>query len=110
MCQSEQKRSPIGRSLRRGDKAHDPQYAARHPEEHAAKEEIYENMMTGCVSALDEKLAALGNTQEDYLPSEIEKFKDATGYEKFLDVDHRNPGSALCGRDAALCGTGKPGV
>ena len=66
---------------------HDPQYAAEHPEEHAAKEEIYENLMAGRISALDEKLAALGQTQEDYLPSEIEKFKDATGYEEFLDVD-----------------------
>ena len=66
---------------------HDPQYAAEHPEEHAAKEEIYENLMSGRISALDEKLAALGQTQEDYLPSEIEKFKDATGYEEFLDVD-----------------------
>ena len=66
---------------------HDPQYAAEHPEEHAAKEEIYENLMAGRISALDEKLVALGQTQEDYLPSEIEKFKDATGYEEFLDVD-----------------------
>ena len=65
----------------------DPQYAAEHPEEHAAKEEICENLMAGRISALDEKLAALGQTQEDYLPSEIEKFKDATGYEEFLDVD-----------------------
>ena len=66
---------------------HDPQYAAEHPKEHAAKEEIYENLMAGRISALDEKLSALGQTQEDYLPSEIEKFKDATGYEEFLDVD-----------------------
>ena len=66
---------------------HDPQYAAEHPEEHAAKEEIYENLMAGRISTLDEKLAALGQTQEDYLPSEIEKFKDATGYEECLDVD-----------------------
>ena len=66
---------------------HDPQYAAEHPEEHAAKEKIYENLMAGRISALDEKLAALGQTREDYLPSEIEKFKDATGYEEFLDVD-----------------------
>ena len=65
----------------------DPQYAAEHPEEHAAKEEIYENLMAGRISALDEKLASLGQTQEDYLPSEIEKFKDATGYEECLDVD-----------------------
>ena len=66
---------------------HDPQYAAEHPEEHAAREEIYENLMAGRISALDEKLAALGQTQADYLPSEIEKFKDATGYEEFLDFD-----------------------
>ena len=66
---------------------YDPQYAAEHPEEHAAKEEIYENLMASRISALDEKLSALGQTQEDYLPSEIEKFKDATGYEEFLDID-----------------------
>ena len=65
----------------------DPQYAAEHPEEHTAKEKIYEKLMAGRISALDEKLAALGQTQEDYLPSEIEKFKDATGYEECLDVD-----------------------
>ena len=65
----------------------DPQYAAEHPEAHAAKEELYENLMAGRISALYEKLAALGQTQEDYLPSEIEKFKDATGYEEFLNFD-----------------------
>ena len=65
----------------------DPQYAAEHPEAHAAKEALYENLMAGRISALEEKLAALGQTQEDYLPSEIEKFKDATGYEEFLDFD-----------------------
>lgn len=73
----------------------DPQYAAEHPEEQAAKEEIYENLMAGRISALDEKLAALGQTQEDYLPSEIEKFKDATGYEEFLDFDPAEVKAAL---------------
>ena len=57
----------------------DPQYAAEHPEAHAAKEELYESLMAGRISTLDEKLAAQGQTQEDYLPSEIDKFKDATG-------------------------------
>ena len=37
----------------------DPQYAAEHPEAHAAKEELYESLMAGRISALDEKLAAL---------------------------------------------------
>ena len=73
----------------------DPQYAAEHPEAHAAKEELYENLMAGRISALDEKLAALGQTQGDYLPSEIEKFKDATGYEEFLDFDPAEVKAAL---------------
>ena len=73
----------------------DPQYAAEHPEAHAAKEEIHENLMAGRISALEERLAALGQTQEDYLPSEIEKFKDATGYEEFLDFDPAEVKAAL---------------
>ena len=64
----------------------DPQYAAEHPEEHAAREEIYENLMAGQVMALEEKLAALGQTQDDYLPSELEKFKEASRYEAALDT------------------------
>ena len=64
----------------------DPQYAAEHPEENAAKEEIYENLMAGRISVLDEKLANLGQTQDDYLPSELEKFKETSGYEEVLDV------------------------
>lgn len=64
----------------------DPQYAAEHPEEHAAKEEIYESLTAGRISALDEKLAALGQTQEAYLPSELEKYKEASGYEASLDI------------------------
>ena len=73
----------------------DPQYAAEHPEAHAAKEAIYEKLMAGRISALDERLAALGQTQEDHLPSEIEKFKDATGYEEFLDFDPAEVKAAL---------------
>ena len=73
----------------------DPQYAAERPEEHAAKEELYESLMAGRISALEEKLAALGQTQEDHLPSEIEKFKDATGYEEFLDFDPAEVKAAL---------------
>ena len=73
----------------------EPQYAAEHPEAHAAKEVLYENLMAGRISALEERLAALGQTQEDYLPSEIEKFKDATGYEEFLDFDPAEVKAAL---------------
>ena len=66
---------------------HDPQYAAEHPEEHAAKEEIYENLSDCRIASLEEKLKALGQTPEDYLPSELEKFKEAVGYEAYLGVD-----------------------
>ena len=45
---------------------HDPQYAAEHPEEHAAKEEIYENLMAGRISALDEKLAFAEQAGREY--------------------------------------------
>ena len=73
----------------------DPHYAAEHPEAHAAKEALYEKLLAGRISALDERLAALGQTQEDHLPSEIEKFKDATGYEEFLDFDPAEVKAAL---------------
>lgn len=66
---------------------HDPQYAAEHPDEHAAKEEIYENLSDCRIAALEEKLTALGQTKDDYLPSELEKYKEAAGYEEFLDFD-----------------------
>lgn len=45
---------------------HDPQYAAEHPEEHAAKEEIYENLIAGRISALDEKLAFAEQANREY--------------------------------------------
>ena len=64
----------------------DPQYAAEHPEAHEAKEDIYENLMAGQVAAFEDKLAALGQTQDDYLPSELEKYKEAAGYEESLDT------------------------
>ena len=64
----------------------DPQYAAEHPEAHEAKEDIDENLMAGQIASFEEKLAALGQTQDDYLPSELEKFKGASGYEESLDI------------------------
>lgn len=66
---------------------HDPQYAAEHMDTHAAKEKIYEDLTEGRISALEEKLKALGQTETDHLPSELEKYKEASGYDDFLDVD-----------------------
>ena len=45
---------------------HDPQYAAEHPEEHAAKEEIYKNLMAGRISALDEMLSFAEQANREY--------------------------------------------
>ncbi|MDO4307916.1 MAG: antirestriction protein ArdA [Eubacteriales bacterium] len=64
----------------------DPQYAAEHPEAHEAKEDIYENLMAGQIAAFEEKLVTLGQTTDDYLPSELEKYKEASGYEAALDT------------------------
>ena len=66
---------------------HDPQYAAEHPDAHAAKEDIYENLSASRIAALEDRLADLGQTEKDYLITELEKFKDAIGYEEFLDID-----------------------
>ena len=66
---------------------HDPQYAAEHSEGHAAKEEIYENLSDCCIASLEEKLTAFSQTQEDDLPSELEKVKETVGYETHVDVD-----------------------
>ncbi len=64
---------------------HDPQYAANHLAAHEAKEELYEHLQAGRIAALEEKLSSLGQTETDYLPSELKKFKDATGYDAALD-------------------------
>ena len=45
----------------------DPQYAAEHPEAHAAKEELYESLMAGRISALDEKLAFAEKAEREYM-------------------------------------------
>ena len=64
----------------------DPQYAAEHPKKHEAKEDIYESLMAGQIAALEERLDALGQTQDDFLPSEVEKFREASGHEAVLDT------------------------
>lgn len=64
-------------------------YTGSIPEEHAAKEEIYENLSNCRIASLGEKLKAVGQTPEDYLPSELEKFKEVVEYEAHLDVDSK---------------------
>ena len=65
---------------------HDPQYAAEHPEEHAAKEEIYENLMAGRISALDEKLAAWGRPRRTTCLRRLRSSRTPPGMRNFLTL------------------------
>ena len=64
----------------------DPQYAAEHPEEHAAKEEIYENLMAGRISALDEKLAAWGRPRRTTCLRRSRSSRTPPGMRNFLTL------------------------
>lgn len=65
----------------------DPQYAAAFPNVQKAWADIREKLLAGRIADYSEKLEALGQKATDYLPSELEKFKEATGYEEWLDFD-----------------------
>lgn len=65
----------------------DPQYAATFPSVQNAWADIQEKLLAGRIADYSEKLEALGQKATDYLPAELEKFKEATGYEEWLDFD-----------------------
>lgn len=65
----------------------DSQYAAAFPNSQKAWPDIQEKLLAGRIADCSEKLEALGQKATDYLPSELEKFKEATGYEEWLDFD-----------------------
>lgn len=65
----------------------DPQYAAAFPNAQNARADIQEKLLAGRIADYSEKLEVLGQKATDYLPSELEKFKEATGYEEWLDFD-----------------------
>ena len=65
----------------------DSQYAAAFPTAQKAWPDIQEKLLAGRIADYSEKLEALGQKATDYLPSELEKFKEATGYEEWLDFD-----------------------
>ena len=65
----------------------DPKYAAAFPNAQNARADIQEKLLAGRIADYSEKLDALGQKATDYLPSELEKFKEATGYEEWLDFD-----------------------
>ena len=49
--------------------------------------DIQEKLLAGRIADYSEKLEALGQRATDYLPAELEKFKEATSYEEWLDFD-----------------------
>lgn len=64
----------------------DPQYAAEHPDEHEAKEDICDNLMDGKIAAVERRLAELAQ-DGDPLPARLAEYKELTGYDETLDAD-----------------------
>ena len=65
----------------------DPVYAAENPDEAAAKQALHDKLFDGQISAIDQRLAALGQVEGDYHPNRVANYKELTGYEEFLDID-----------------------
>ncbi|MBO5171228.1 MAG: antirestriction protein ArdA [Oscillospiraceae bacterium] len=65
----------------------DPQYALAFPVAGNAQLDIQEKLLDGRIADYEEKLAAMGQKPEGDLLSELNKFKEATGYEEWLDID-----------------------
>lgn len=64
----------------------DPQYAAEHPDAHAAKEEMADKLFEGRIAFVEDRLNDMGPEALEQFSQRLEDFKDATGYEEFLDV------------------------
>lgn len=64
-----------------------PQYALVFPVAGNAQLDIQEKLLAGRIMDYEEKLAAMGQKPEGDLLSELNKFKEATGYEEWLDID-----------------------
>lgn len=66
---------------------HDPQYAAEHPDAHATKQEMANKLFEGRIAFVEGRLNDMGTEALEQFSQRLEDFKDATGYEEFLDVD-----------------------
>lgn len=66
---------------------HDPQYAAEHPDAHATKQEMADKLFEGRIAFVEGRLNDMGTAALEQFSQRLEDFKDATGYEEFLDVD-----------------------
>ena len=65
----------------------DPRYAAEHPDAHAAREEMADKLFEGRIAFVEDRLKDMGPEALEQFSQRLEDFKDATGYEEFLDVD-----------------------
>lgn len=74
---------------------YDPQYALAFPLAGNAQLDIQEKLLDGRIADYEEKLAAMGQKPEGDLLSELNKFKEATGYEEWLDIDPNQVRAAL---------------
>ena len=72
-----------------------PQYALAFPVSGNAQLDIQEKLLAGRIVDYEEKLAAMGQKPEGDLLSELDKFKEATGYEEWLDIDPDQVRAAL---------------
>lgn len=79
----------------------DPQYALAFPVASSAQLDIQEKLLAGRIADYEEKLTAMGQKPEDDLLSELNKFKQATGYEEWLDIDPDQVRAALENPDAS---------
>lgn len=66
---------------------HDPQYTAEHPDAHATKQEMADKLFEGRIAFVEGRLNDMGTEALEQFSQRLEDFKDATGYEEFLDVD-----------------------
>ncbi len=79
----------------------DPQYARAFPVAGNAQLDIQEKLLAGRIADYEEKLAAMGQKPEGDLLSELNKFKEATGYEEWLDIDPDQVRAALENTDTS---------
>ena len=66
---------------------HDPQYAADHPDAELATSELYGKLMDGRIAATDDMLHAMGKDAFYTFSDRLDAFKEASGYEEWLDFD-----------------------
>ena len=73
----------------------DPRYAAEHPDAHAAREEMADKLFEGRIAFVEDRLKDMGPEALEQFSQRLEDFKDATGYEEFLDFDPAEIKAAL---------------